>query len=88
MFSVYFFKSCSYIQPEISFSFPCGRWLGRGVDDDSSERLLIGKRLPEGHERGRSLAATRIRSPSVPPAKPTVSDSELQQHLGIKYRFS
>jgi DENN domain-containing protein 5 len=21
--------------------FPCGRWLGRGIDDDSLERLLI-----------------------------------------------
>ncbi len=21
--------------------FPCGRWLGKGVDDDSLERLLI-----------------------------------------------
>ncbi|XP_065226649.1 DENN domain-containing protein 5B [Planococcus citri] len=75
------------------YSFPCGRWLGRGVDDDSSERLLIGKRITEGPERGRSLAATRIRSPSVPPAKPTVSDSELQQQLGecvnniIKYYY-
>lgn len=64
------------------FSFPCGRWLGRGVDDDSSERLLIGKRISENSERGRNVTATRIRSPSVPPMRSCVADSEIQQHLG------
>lgn len=64
------------------FSFPCGRWLGRGIDDDSSERLLIGKRMIKSSDRGRNVTNTHIRSPSVPPMKPGVSDSEIQQHLG------
>ncbi|XP_067950634.1 DENN domain-containing protein 5B-like isoform X2 [Watersipora subatra] len=25
--------------------FPCGRWLGRGVDDDSTERILVGETI-------------------------------------------
>lgn len=25
--------------------FPCGRWLGKGVDDGSSERLLVAERV-------------------------------------------
>ncbi|KAG8226107.1 hypothetical protein J437_LFUL006736 [Ladona fulva] len=28
-----------------SYKFPCGRWLGRGVDDDSTERLLVGEMI-------------------------------------------
>ncbi|XP_046395461.1 DENN domain-containing protein 5B isoform X2 [Ischnura elegans] len=27
------------------YKFPCGRWLGRGVDDDSTERLLVGEMM-------------------------------------------
>ena len=33
-----------YIRNEITghvHQFPCGRWLGKGIDDDSLERLLI-----------------------------------------------
>lgn len=56
--------------------------MGRGVDDDSSERLLIGKRISESGERGRNLTATRIRSPSVPAMRSYITDSEIQQHLG------
>ncbi len=29
-----------------TYKFPCGRWIGRGVDDDSLERLLVGELLP------------------------------------------
>lgn len=67
-------------------SFPCGRWLGRGVDDDSSERLLIGKRISESDKRGHNVTATRIRSPSVPPMRSYIRDSEIQQHLGAYIR--
>ncbi|XP_071447569.1 DENN domain-containing protein 5B [Hetaerina americana] len=28
-----------------SYKFPCGRWLGCGVDDDSTERLLVGEMM-------------------------------------------
>ena len=27
--------------------FTCGRWLGRGVDDGSIERLLVAELLPQ-----------------------------------------
>uniref|UniRef100_A0A0A9WD06 DENN domain-containing protein 5B n=2 Tax=Lygus hesperus TaxID=30085 RepID=A0A0A9WD06_LYGHE len=65
-----------------TFSFPCGRWLGKGIDDDSTERLLVGEKLgrdaTENIERGRS----RIRSPSVPPAKRSLPLSDIQHLLG------
>ena len=35
---------CVYVRNDITGhirKFPCGRWLGRGVDDESLERLLI-----------------------------------------------
>lgn len=35
---------CIYVRNEITghiYQFPCGRWIGKGVDDDSLERLLI-----------------------------------------------
>ncbi len=28
------------------FKFPCGRWLGRSVDDGSLERYLVGSSVP------------------------------------------
>jgi hypothetical protein len=28
------------------FKFPCGRWLGRSVDDGSLERYLVGSYVP------------------------------------------
>lgn len=37
---------CVWIRNEITghaFKFPCNRWLGRGIDDGSMERLLIGQ---------------------------------------------
>ncbi|XP_069484652.1 DENN domain-containing protein 5B isoform X2 [Ambystoma mexicanum] len=37
---------CVMVRNEISghtYKFPCGRWLGKGVDDGSLERILIGE---------------------------------------------
>ncbi|KAL7867576.1 hypothetical protein SRHO_G00089600 [Serrasalmus rhombeus] len=37
---------CVMVRNEISghtYKFPCGRWLGKGVDDGSLERILIGQ---------------------------------------------
>ena len=49
--------------------FPCGRWLGKGVDDGSLERVLIGEiQVPCGDEdagRG-SRTPPMLRSPSQP----------------------
>lgn len=38
----------------LTFRFPCGRWLGKGMDDGSLERVLVGELLtsqPEVDER-------------------------------------
>lgn len=38
----------------MTFRFPCGRWLGKGIDDGSLERILVGELLtcqPEVDER-------------------------------------
>lgn len=32
------------------FRFPCGRWLGKGVDDGSTERLLVGEMVPRDYD--------------------------------------
>lgn len=62
------------------FSFPCGRWLGKGIDDDSIERLLVGEREKDRDiDRGRS---SRVRSPSVPPPKKVLPLSEIEHLLG------
>ncbi|KAK7878903.1 hypothetical protein WMY93_030837 [Mugilogobius chulae] len=42
---------CVLVRNEVTghtYRFPCGRWLGKGVDDGSLERVLIGELLPPG----------------------------------------
>ncbi|XP_054266195.1 DENN domain-containing protein 5B isoform X4 [Macrosteles quadrilineatus] len=65
-----------------TYSFPCGRWLGRGIDDDSTERLLVGERVSEHSERGRGSNSPRVRSPSVPPPKRAMPVADIQTMLG------
>lgn len=51
----------------VSSRFPCGRWLGKGVDDGSLERVLIGELMvPMGEEdSGRGCRTPPLqRSPS------------------------
>lgn len=51
----------------LSSRFPCGRWLGKGVDDGSLERVLIGELVvPSGEEdSGRGSRTPPLqRSPS------------------------
>ncbi|KAG5830703.1 hypothetical protein ANANG_G00313440 [Anguilla anguilla] len=47
---------CVMVRNEITghtYRFPCGRWLGKGVDDGSLERVLIGELVvPSGEEEG------------------------------------
>ncbi|XP_066906061.1 DENN domain-containing protein 5B isoform X2 [Halyomorpha halys] len=63
-----------------TYNFPCGRWLGKGIDDDSIERLLVGEREKDRDiDRGRS---SRVRSPSVPPPKKVLPLSEIEHLLG------
>ncbi|XP_010795034.1 DENN domain-containing protein 5B-like [Notothenia coriiceps] len=61
---------CVMVRNEITghtYKFPCGRWLGKGVDDGSLERVLIGEPvLPSGEEdSGRGCYTPPLqRSPS------------------------
>ncbi|XP_029139906.1 DENN domain-containing protein 5B isoform X1 [Protobothrops mucrosquamatus] len=44
---------CVMVRNEITghtYKFPCGRWLGKGVDDGSLERILIGELLRSSSE--------------------------------------
>lgn len=69
--------------------FPSGRWLGRGIDDESIERLLIGELIPrvvesENGSRENTLeryrTPPRTRSPSV--TRIEVKPVEIQHSLG------
>ncbi|XP_055329550.1 DENN domain-containing protein 5B-like isoform X2 [Paramacrobiotus metropolitanus] len=74
--------------------FPCGRWLGRGVDDGSVERLLVAEYAPtigESHSSANiseysTLPRTpqRCRSPSANRKSNELrfTTSEIQQMLG------
>ncbi|KAK9299057.1 hypothetical protein QLX08_007804 [Tetragonisca angustula] len=68
-----------------TFKFPCGRWLGRGIDDGSTERLLVGALVPhsiDSEELVESCSTPpRCRSPSIP-RRPILSQVELQHMLG------
>lgn len=64
--------------------FPCGRWLGKGVDDDSTERLLVGHRILENVDNVELMqecrTPPRARSPSI--QRIELSSSEIQNKLG------
>lgn len=66
--------------------FPCGRWLGKGVDDDSTERLLVGQRVStnvKSAEMEQSChTPPRTRSPSVQRGQDLPPISEIQHKLG------
>lgn len=40
------------------FRFPCGRWLGKGVDDGSLERILVGELVTAGSENDERMCRT------------------------------
>lgn len=55
---------CIFVRNEITghiHKFPCGRWLGKGVDDDSLERLLIAE--PVTHNESYDLPNIQLLSP-------------------------
>ncbi|XP_014234902.1 DENN domain-containing protein 5B isoform X2 [Trichogramma pretiosum] len=79
-----------------TFKFPCGRWLGLGIDDGSTERLLVGAIVPKSIDNDELVETCstppRCRSPSIP-RRPSISHLELQQMLGeavnaiVKYHY-
>ncbi|XP_066590065.1 DENN domain-containing protein 5B isoform X1 [Prorops nasuta] len=79
-----------------TFKFPCGRWLGKGIDDGSTERLLVGALVPRTIDSDELVETCstppRCRSPSIP-RRPIVTQTEIQQMLGeavnaiVKYHY-
>ncbi|XP_046833213.1 DENN domain-containing protein 5B isoform X2 [Vespa crabro] len=79
-----------------TFKFPCGRWLGKGIDDGSTERLLVGALVPSSIDNEELVESCstppRCRSPSIP-RRPILSEVELQHMLGeavnaiVKYYY-
>ncbi|XP_061085247.1 DENN domain-containing protein 5B-like isoform X3 [Conger conger] len=58
---------CVMVRNEISghaYKFPCGRWLGKGVDDGSLERVLIGELVVTSGEEEGGKTPPLLRSPS------------------------
>ncbi|XP_046430049.1 DENN domain-containing protein 5B isoform X3 [Neodiprion fabricii] len=68
-----------------TFKFPCGRWLGKGIDDGSTERLLVGALVPKSIDNEELVESCstppRCRSPSIP-RRITLTHIELQHMLG------
>lgn len=80
---------CVCLTQDCAGRFPCGRWLGRGVDDDSTERLLVGELVPRSMDSDELVETcrtppARCHSPSVPrrsqDARPSME--EIQHMLG------
>uniref|UniRef100_A0A8C6C2M1 DENN domain containing 5A n=1 Tax=Monodon monoceros TaxID=40151 RepID=A0A8C6C2M1_MONMO len=75
-----------------TYKFPCGRWLGKGMDDGSLERVLVGDLLtsqPEVDERPCRTPPLQ-QSPSVirrlvtisPNSKPKLNTGQIQESIG------
>lgn len=70
------------------YRFPCGRWLGRDVDDGSTERLLVGEYFEEQDDvlpcESRLKTPPRARSPSLPRKsyENRMGVSDIQEFLG------
>lgn len=63
---------CVWVRNEMtghSYKFPCNRWLGRGIDDGSVERLLIGQHVKSNNdpmdEQFNSLGSISDKSPNI-----------------------
>lgn len=68
-----------------NYRFPCGRWLGRGIDDGSTERLLVGQLVPRNVDSDELVEVCRTPPRSVSPCMHRPSDirpSDIQHMLG------
>lgn len=45
-------------ETSLSCRFPCGRWLGKGVDDGSLERILVGELMTPTTENDERMCRT------------------------------
>ncbi|XP_031629908.1 DENN domain-containing protein 5B isoform X2 [Contarinia nasturtii] len=67
-----------------TYKFACGRWLGRGVDDGSTERLLVGQLVPRTVDSEELVEVCRTPPRSVSPSvhRPEIRPSDIQHMLG------
>ncbi|XP_036391026.1 DENN domain-containing protein 5A-like isoform X1 [Megalops cyprinoides] len=86
---------CVMVRNEISghtYKFPCGRWLGKGVDDGSLERILVGELMTPSTENEDRLCRTppMQQSPGMirrlvtisPNSKPKLNTGQIQEGVG------
>ena len=83
---------CLELNGRVSCSFACGRWLGRGVDDGSTERLLVGTplqlKVEEDVSNTDSLTKrSQIRNLSPGPPRTEMKPSQIQHMLGTLFTF-
>ncbi|XP_073079472.1 DENN domain-containing protein 5B isoform X8 [Manis javanica] len=88
---------CVMVRNEITghtYRFPCGRWLGKGIDDGSLERILIGElmtsavdeglvkqcRTPPQQKSPTSARRLSVTSPTGKSAKPNAG--QIQEGIG------
>ncbi|XP_041929765.1 DENN domain-containing protein 5A isoform X2 [Alosa sapidissima] len=73
-----------------AYRFPCGRWLGKGVDDGSLERILVGELLCSETEERLSRTPPMQPSPGMmrrlvaisPNSKPKLNTGQIQEGVG------
>ncbi|CAH2062861.1 unnamed protein product, partial [Iphiclides podalirius] len=63
-----------------TYTFPCNRWLGTGVDDGSTERLVVAARL-RGERPPRTPAPAAL-PPALSPTATHLSTSTIQHMIG------
>ncbi|XP_049573936.1 DENN domain-containing protein 5A isoform X3 [Syngnathus scovelli] len=86
---------CVLVRNEITghtYKFPCGRWLGKGVDDGSLERILVGELMTPSTENDERLCRTppMQQSPGMmrrfvtisPNSKPKLNTGQIQEGVG------
>ncbi|CAL8351934.1 unnamed protein product [Merluccius merluccius] len=75
-----------------TYKFPCGRWLGKGVDDGSLERILVGELVTASSENDERMCRTppMQQSPGMmrrfvnisPNSKPKLNTGQIQEGVG------
>uniref|UniRef100_A0A8C6KS92 DENN domain containing 5A n=1 Tax=Nothobranchius furzeri TaxID=105023 RepID=A0A8C6KS92_NOTFU len=75
-----------------TYKFPCGRWLGKGVDDGSLERILVGEPMTPSTENDERMCRTppMQQSPGMmrrfvtisPSSKPKLNPGQIQEGVG------
>ncbi|XP_048401713.1 DENN domain-containing protein 5A isoform X2 [Stegostoma tigrinum] len=86
---------CIVVRNEITghaYKFPCGRWLGKGVDDGSLERILVGELATASQETDERHCRTPPlqQSPSMirrfvnitPTSRPKLNTGQIQEAVG------